>query len=209
MGKTDVDKDFLLKTYGQCYDAEAGPWNLSLQNKYLEYAITRFFEENFQIPHGAAICNIGIGAGYWDRYLSYRLNGGTLTSIDILDICCRQLEECLVNERNPNPVRVIHSDVMQLEGLSDNFDIVTMVGSARQESGLREAILDKAVSFLKSGGSLYYQTLDEDETEDWVRAFCEERLVAVEVYLLDTAHDSKAQYWKLTKRTGSGCTFQA
>ena len=202
MGKADVDKDFLLKAYGQCYDAEAGPWNLSLQNKYLEYAITRFFEENFPIPRGAAICNIGIGAGYWDRYLSYRLNGGMLTSIDMLEICCRQLEECLANERNPNPVRVIHSDVMRLEGLSDSFDIVTMVGSARRESGLREAILDKAVSFLKSGGSLYYQTLDEDGTEDWVRDFCKKRPVTAEAYLLDTAYGFKAQYWKLTKRTG-------
>ena len=150
-----MDRDFLLETYGRCYDAEAGPWNLSLQNKYLEFAITRFFEENFPIPRGAALCNIGIGAGYWDRYLSYRLDGGTLTSIDIQEICCRQLEECLVNERNPNPVQVICSDVMLLSDLADSFDIVTMVGSARLESGLREDILDKAVSFLKSGGSLY------------------------------------------------------
>ena len=136
-----MDRDFLLKTYGRCYDAEAGPWNLSLQNKYLEFAITRFFEENFPIPRVAALCNIGIGAGYWDRYLSYRLDGGTLTSIDIQEICCRQLEECLANERNPNPVRVICSDVMLLDGLADSFDIVTMVGSARMESGLREDFL--------------------------------------------------------------------
>lgn len=195
----DMDKDFLLKTYGQCYDAEAGPWNLSLQNKYLEYAITKFFEENFPVPPGAALCNIGIGAGYWDRYLSYRLNGGTLTSIDILEVCCRQLEECLVNERNPNPVRVIHSDVMLLEGLAERFDLVTMVGSARLESGLHEEILAKAVSFLKPGGSLYYQSLDKNETGDWVQAFCEKGTAAVTAYLLDTSYDFRAQYWKLTK----------
>ncbi len=194
-----MDRDFLLETYGRCYDAEAGPWNLSLQNKYLEFAITRFFEENFPIPRGAALCNIGIGAGYWDRYLSYRLDGGTLTSIDIQEICCRQLEECLVNERNPNPVQVICSDVMLLSDLADSFDIVTMVGSARLESGLREDILDKAVSFLKSGGSLYYQTLDSEETEGWVRDFCQTRPVSAEAYLLDTAYGFKAQYWKLTK----------
>ena len=198
-----MDKDFLLKTYGQCYDAEAGPWNLSLQNKYLEYMFTKFFEENFPVVPGADLCNIGIGAGYWDRYLSYRLNGGTLTSIDIQEICCRQLEECLVNEKNPHPVRVIHSDVMLLDGLEERFDIVTMVGSARLESGLREDILDKAASFLKSGGSLYYQTLDREETEDWVRDFCQTRPVAAETYLLDTAYGFKAQYWKLTK--GEAC----
>lgn len=199
MEKIEMDKDFLLKTYGQCYDAEAGPWNLSLRNKYLEYAVTKFFEENFPVPPGAALCNIGIGAGYWDRYLSYRLNGGTLTSIDILEVCCRQLEACLVNEHNPNPVRVIHSDVMLLEGLAEQFDLVTMVGSARLESGLHEEILAKAVSFLKPGGSLYYQSLDKNETGDWVRAFCEKGTAAVDAYLLDTAYNFKAQYWKLTK----------
>lgn len=41
-----MDQDFLLRVYGQCYDAEAGPWNLSLENKYLEYMFAKFFEEN-------------------------------------------------------------------------------------------------------------------------------------------------------------------
>ncbi len=124
---------------------------------------------------------------------------GTLTSIDIQKVCCRQLEECLVNERNPNPVRVIHSDVMLLNDLKEQFDIVTMVGSARMESGLHEDILAQAVSFLKPGGSLYYQSIDKNETGDWVRAFCETGHAAVSAYLLDTAYDFKAQYWKLTK----------
>lgn len=195
-----MDKDFLLQTYGQCYGAEAGPWNLSLQNKYLEYRITQFFEENFPVPPGGDLCNIGIGAGYWDRYLSYRLNGGALTSIDILEVCCRQLAECLENERNPNPVRVIHSDVMLLKNLAEQFDIVTMVGSARLESGLREDVLAQAVSFLKPGGSLYYQSLDKNETGDWVRAFCEKGPATVDAYLRDTAYGFQAQYWKLTKK---------
>ena len=194
-----MDKDFLLKTYGQCYDAEAGPWNLSLENKYLEYMFAKFYEENFPVPQRAEVCNIGIGAGYWDRYLAYRLNGGKLTSIDLREICCRQLEECLENERNPNPVRVIHSDVMLLNGMTEQFDIVTMVGSARLESGLHEEILAKAVSFLKPGGSLYYQSLDKDESEEWVTAFCTRNVVRIEAYLLDTSYGYKAQYWKLKK----------
>ena len=194
-----MDKDFLLKIYGACYDAEAGPWNLSLENKYLEYMFARFYEENFPVPQGAEVCNIGIGAGYWDRYLSYRLNGGKLTSIDIQEICCRQLEECLKNERNPNPVRIIHADAMLLDELTEQFDIVTMVGSARLESGLHEEILGKAVSFLKPGGSLYYQSLDKDETEEWVTAFCARNAVRKETYLLDTNYGYRAQYWKLTK----------
>ena len=47
-----MDKDFLLKTYGQCYGPEAGPWNLSVENKYLEYMFTKFFENNFSINEG-------------------------------------------------------------------------------------------------------------------------------------------------------------
>ena len=75
-----MDQDFLLKAYGALWGPEAGPWNLSVEQKYLEYRITAFFEENFPVARGADICNIGIGAGYWDRYLSYRLDGGSLTS---------------------------------------------------------------------------------------------------------------------------------
>lgn len=194
-----MDTDFLLKTYGACYDPEAGPWNLSLRNKYLEYMLARFFEENFPIAEGADICNIGIGAGYWDRYLSYQLRGGSLTSIDILEVCCRQLTECLANEHNPNRVQIIHSDVMLLEGLAEHFDIVTMVGSARRESGLHEQILKKTLTFLKPGGSLFYQTLDEKEDGKLVTALCQQTGTHIEKYLLDSAYDMCAQYWKLTK----------
>lgn len=194
-----MDKDFLLRSYGACYDAEAGPWNLSLQNKYLEYRLARFFEENFPVSEGADICNIGIGAGYWDRYLSYQLKGGGLTSIDVQEICCRQLEGCLLNERNPNRVRIIHSDVMLLDGLAEQFDIVTMVGSTRMESGLHEQILEKALSFLKPGGSLFYQTLDKREDSRWISVLCRRIGVRTEKYLLDSAHGICAQYWKLAK----------
>ena len=70
-----MEQAFLLRAYGACWGPEAGPWNLSVQNKYLEYMFARFFEEHFPLPEYVRICNIGIGAGYWDRYLSYRLTG--------------------------------------------------------------------------------------------------------------------------------------
>ena len=194
-----MDKDFLLKTYGQCYGPEAGPWNLSVENKYLEYMFAKFFEENFEVKENANICNIGIGAGYWDRYLSYKLDKGSLTSIDIAEDACRQFEECLVNEKNPNKVNIIHSDVMLVENLEEQFDIVTMVGSARLESGLFESIIEKAFSFLKTGGSLYYQSVDKNETKESVVALCEKNGMKVENYLLDTTYDFNAQYWKITK----------
>ena len=194
-----MDKDFLLKTYGQCYDSEAGPWNLSVESKYLEYMFAKFFEETFLVTERTCICNVGIGAGYWDRYLSYKLKGGTLTSIDIDEVACRQLRECLINERNPNKVTVIHSDVLAVDGFDNQFDIVTMVGSSRMESGLYKSILEKAFSFLKSGGSMFYQTLDEAETKEDMAALCEENDLKIDNYLFDSNYGFKAQYWKITK----------
>ena len=78
-----TDQEKLLKHYGEVSGPEAGPWNLSVENKYLEYRITSWFEENFLTTGTETICNIGIGAGYWDRYLSYRVH-----------------EKCLLNSQN-------------------------------------------------------------------------------------------------------------
>ena len=194
-----MDKDFLLESYGECYGPEAGPWNLSLTNKYLEYMITKFFEENFVIQEKAKVCNIGIGAGYWDRYLSYKLNGGSLTSIDIDEECCRQLRECLENEKNTNPVEIIQSDVTLIDYKDCCFDIITMIGSTRIESGLYEQIIVKAFDMLKAGGSLYYQTLDRNETKEDFEQVCFENNVSVEIYWVDEEYGYRAQYWKVVK----------
>ena len=186
------------KIYGAQYGPEAGPWNLSLEQKYLEYQITRFFEENFPVAQGADVCNVGIGAGYWDRYLSYRLRGGSLTSIDIDPVCCRQLREGLENEGNPNSVEILCSDVMALD-LAGRFDTVTMVGSTRLESGLYEGILEKVFSFVKPGGSFYYQSLDREEPGERFSALCGKNGMAVDRYLLDETFGFRAQYWKVRR----------
>lgn len=194
-----MDKDFLLETYSGGYGPDAGPWNLSLESKYLEYMITKFFEENFTVGEGCDICNIGIGAGIWDRYLSYKLKNGTLTSIDRLEDCTRALEEGLAYEKNPNRVNVICGDVMLVKGLEEKFDIVTMVGSTRAESGLYSEIILKALSFLKTGGSLYYQTTDRLENAEDFLKLCGENGVFVEKWISDDTHGSKACYFKAVK----------
>lgn len=155
-------KDFLLQTYSQMYAPEAGPWNVSVENKYLEYRFADFFQKHFPVHPETDICNIGIGAGEWDIFLSYQLKGGTLTSIDRLEICCRQLEERLICEGNPNAVKVICSNVMELD-LDGRFDIVTMVGSTITESGIGLELLEKAMGFVRPGGSVYFQSLEENE----------------------------------------------
>lgn len=194
-----MDKDFLLKMYGECYGPEAGPWNLSLTNKYLEYMITKFFEENFEVDNRTQICNIGIGAGYWDRYLSYIINEGSLTSIDIDEVCCKQLSQGLENEQNPNSVRIICSDVMKVNGIDGKFDIVTMIGSSRLESGLYDEIISKAISLLKPNGRLYYQSLDKQESKAMFEQLCEKVGVTIEQYFSDEKYGVKAQYWKVAK----------
>ena len=146
------------------------------------------------------ICNIGIGVGGWDRYLSYKLKGGSLTSIDIDGECCKLLGLKLENEKNPNKVKIINSDVLLTEGLENSFEIVTTVGSTRLESGLFESILKKAISFVKPGGYLYYQTLDKNEEKEFFEEICRSENCTIENYLLDTSYGFKAQYFKVRKK---------
>ena len=195
----NTDKEFLLENYAMENRPDAGSWNLSLENKYLEYMITRFFEEHFTVGEDTSICNIGIGAGYWDRYLAYKLNGGRLTSIDIDEEICRKFRLCLEIEENPADVHVIASNVLQVEGLENSIDIVTMIGSTRMESGLYESILNKAISFVKPGGSFYYQSLDQDEDQDAFLRICEANGLTIEASLSDAAYGIKSHYIKATK----------
>lgn len=197
----DRDKELLMQIYGEEYGPDAGPWNTSVKSKYLEYKITAFFEENFIVYPGSLICNIGIGAGNWDRYLSYRLKGGVLTSIDVDIECCKLFELKLENEKNPNTVKVINSDVLLINDYDNSFDIVTMVGSTRLESGSFEKTLIKALKLVKPGGSLYYQTLDKAEEKSFFEELCKGNGCKIDKYALDTKHGFKAQYFKAVKST--------
>lgn len=96
-------------------------------------------------------------------------------------------------------VTIIHSDVISVDGFDNQFDIVTMVGSTCMEGGHHQSMLEKAFSFLKSGGSLYYQTLDRAETEENMVALCEKNNMKIDNYLLDANYGFRAQYWKITK----------
>ena len=194
-----INQEKLLKHYGEVSGPEAGPWNLSVENKYLEYRITSWFEENFPTTGTETICNIGIGAGYWDRYLSYRVPEGELVSIDIDNDCCEMLRLGLLNEKNPNRVRIICSDVMKLNDLGGSSDIVTMIGSTRMESGLYEAILDQALSFLKPDGLFYYQAISQEGFEVEFPEFCRSRNVSIVNELKEEKYGIYAQYYCVSK----------
>ena len=193
-----MDKDFLIKAYSQMYGPEAGPWNLGVTNKYLEYRLAAFFEENIPVRPGDDLCNVGIGAGAWDRYLSYRLESGTLTSIDIDELCCRQLREGLACEENPNRVEIICSDAMALN-LEKRFDIVTLVGSTERESGRGTALLEKVMSFVKLSGSLYYQTLFPDIPAEQILETAHRCGMQVDLSLTDDRYGFCCRYYKFTK----------
>lgn len=192
------DAEFLLHSYAQMYGPEAGPWNLSATNKYLEYRFADFFEKNFTVAEGADLCNIGIGAGEWDHFLSYQLKGGTLTSIDKLEICCRQLEKRLICENNPNKVTVICADAMTLN-LEAKFDIVTIVGSTVIESQIGLGLLEQAMGFVKPGGSLYYQSLSGDEDPDLVIKTAFRHSMRLGAFSEDHAYGFHCHYYKFEK----------
>ena len=190
---------FLLQTYSQMYAPEAGPWNLSVENKYLEYRFRDFFEKHFDVPKDSQICNIGIGTGEWDIYLSYKLSEGALTSIDMIEVCCRQLEERLICEDNPNRVNVICADAMTLD-LAEQFDILTMVGSTAIESGDGMALLAKASRFVKDGGSIYYQSIDDKEDCNVVMQNAFQFGLSLDTFFEDNAYGFRACYYKFEKR---------
>lgn len=156
---TEPDRELMMGHYAAAYGPEAGPWNLSVENKYLEYRFAAFFEAHFKPEPDAHICNIGIGAGAWDRYLAYQVPKGRLTSIDRDAVCCRQLELGLALEGNPCDVQVVYADVMEYQ-TADRFALVTVVGSTERESGQGPALLERAMELVAPGGALYYQTID-------------------------------------------------
>ncbi len=196
---SDGHDAFLIHTYAQMYGPEAGPWNLSVANKYLEYRFADFFEKHFFVPDHAQVCNIGIGAGQWDLYLSYKLRGGSLTSIDRIALCCQQLEQRLLCEGNPNDVTVICADAMDLT-LAQQFDIVTMVGSTITEGKVGLSLLEKTMTFVKDGGTLYFQSLDEKVDCNAVLQAAYRHGMKLAAFFQDNAYGFSCHYYKFDRK---------
>ena len=190
---------FLLQTYSQMYAPDAGPWNLSVENKYLEYRFREFFENHFVVSKNAQVCNIGIGAGEWDTYLAYKLPEGALTSIDMIEVCCLQLKERLICEGNPNEVTAVCADAMTLD-YKEQFDILTMVGTTAVESGNGIALLAKASGFVKYGGAIYYQSLDDKEDPSAVIQTAFRCGLSLAAFAEDHAYGLCCHYYKFDKR---------
>ena len=160
------EKDYILEYYSEFNNEECGKWNTSLKSKWYDYKITEYFEENFNLKGAKSICNIGIGPGHWDRYLSYHMNEECrLISIDIDTDITETFRLCLENEQNNRNIEVINKDIFEYNP-KDKCDIVTMVGSTVQEIGYYKEIFKKTTSLLNDSGELYYSSVTKEETKE-------------------------------------------
>ena len=79
------------------------------------------------------------------------------------------------------------------------FDLVTVIGSTRQESGHYEEFLKKTFTLIKPGGRLYYQTLDPLEDEAAFRELVKTNHLTIQAFLKDESYGFTARYWSISK----------
>jgi len=160
------EKDNILNFYGEINNEYCGPWNTSLQSKWYDYEIAKYFEEHFQIEKSLNVCNVGIGTGYWDRYLSFRMNKeAKLVSVDIDSDITETFRLCLINEQNKRNIEIVNEDILKYNS-TEKFDIITIIGSTVKEIGKYEETLKKIISMIKKDGSIFYSSVDKSETKE-------------------------------------------
>ena len=160
------EKDYILEYYSEFNNEECGRWNTSLKSKWYDYKITEYFEKYFSFRLAKSICNIGIGPGHWDRYLSYHMNDECkLISIDIDPDITETFRLCLENEQNNRNIEIINKDLFDYSPV-DKFDIITMIGSTVQEIGLYKETFNKVSSMLTERGEVFYSFVDRNETRE-------------------------------------------
>jgi len=161
-----MDDSRLLQIYASYYGPEAGSRNLSPQRLYVDYQTRRhlvtLLERSFAARSDLRVCNVGIGQGDWDIFLSYALSTrGSLTSVDIQADICETLSARLRVERHPNPIRVLNEDIIRTSLAQGSFDVVTAIGSTASEAGDPWSLLDACVALLAPGGILFFSALSD------------------------------------------------
>ena len=152
-----MDDSSLLNFYLEAHGPNAAPWNLSPRNGYAEYRMRQFLINFVPIRDGMAVCNVGIGAGYWDTFLSYWLGShGTLTSLDNNPHCCDLYRYRQTREGNPFPTKVVCGDIRQSPLAAKSFDLVTIIGIEPSDSASFTSFLNGAFTLLKNSGLLLY-----------------------------------------------------
>ncbi|MCR2807557.1 class I SAM-dependent methyltransferase [Paenibacillus soyae] len=147
----------LLNYYLELKSPEAGEWNSSPQCIHTELITRDFVRKTFSVTDGIQVCNVGIGTGDWDDYLGYWLKGkGNITSIDINNEICEIFAYRQQREGHPNPSKVLCKSIFDSDLPKENFDIVTLIGSAINETGDFKKCLDSCLSLLNPDGYLMF-----------------------------------------------------
>jgi SAM-dependent methyltransferase len=155
-----MDDRSLLAHYLARRAPEAQRWNLSPQALFLEYATRRALLSWCAATPGMRVCNVGIGAGDWDDFLGFWLEGkGSLSSLDIDPESCDSLRYRQAREGHPNPADIYCRDVL-LPWPGAAFDLVTIIGSTLHEIGDAARGLDACAALLAPHGSLFYMDFD-------------------------------------------------
>lgn len=147
----------LLQYYLDLKSPGAGIWNTSPPCIHTEMVTRDYMRKNFTVTSGLQVCNVGIGTGDWDDFLGYWLTDhGNLTSIDIDQNLCELFTYRQKREGHPNPAKVIGKSIFDADLPKEKFDIVTLIGSAINETGEFERTLDSCFQLLKKGGHLMF-----------------------------------------------------
>lgn len=159
MGALSMNKEDekLLQYYLELKGPNAGEWNSSPQCLHTQLVTRDYVKKTFDIFDEIQVCNVGIGTGDWDDYLGYWLKGrGGLTSIDIDESICEIFEYRQQREQHPNPSKVLCRSIFDSDLPQEAFDIVTLIGSAINETGDFKKCLDSCFSLIKHGGYLMF-----------------------------------------------------
>lgn len=147
----------LFNYYLELKSPEASEWNSSPQCIHTELITRDYVRRTFTVTDGIQVCNVGIGTGDWDDYLGYWLKGkGNITSIDINNEICEIFAYRQQREGHPNPSKVLCKSIFDSDLPKEKFDIVTLIGSAINETGDLERCLDSCFSLLNTSGYLMF-----------------------------------------------------
>jgi tRNA A58 N-methylase Trm61 len=171
----------LLSYYLALKGPEAGEWNLSPDNLYVECMTRDYVRKEFAVTDGMRVCNVGIGTGDWDDYLGYWLKGkGRLTSIDIDADICELFAYRQRREGHPNPSEVMNRSIFDTELPQGDYDLVTLIGSTINEASQFERCLDACLGLLKPGGSLMFMASLKRSPVSRLEHYAEDRGAIIE-----------------------------
>jgi ubiquinone/menaquinone biosynthesis C-methylase UbiE len=142
---------------------DAALWNLSPESLGLEATIRGTFVQRVKPKRGCRALNIGIGAGAWDDFLGYWLEGqGSLFSLDTDERIASVLAYRQWREGHTNPAHVLVADAAQLPFRPGSFDLVVMVGSTLTEAADAKTLLARCLSLVRPGGLVYLNQITTD-----------------------------------------------